>query len=160
MGCNGFQVFFRCVFQVFHKHVSSVSTVFRHMLQRLYLDVSKVDLALYLSYSHILLHRLSRSRQGIHTNEGGRGHGTRELRASSARYGRTLPTERDGGCVLRGLGARARARGDVGATGGCAGVAYEGARRLRRTGAAFGRRSRARHQGSRLAEIGNVSTFQ
>jgi len=49
-GCNGFQVF-SCVFliQVFQKHVSSVSTVFRRMLQLLYLDVSKVDRVLYLS---------------------------------------------------------------------------------------------------------------
>jgi hypothetical protein len=42
-GCNGFQVCFRCVFQVFYKHVSSVSTTFTRMLQVLYLDVSKVD---------------------------------------------------------------------------------------------------------------------
>ena len=40
---------FRCVFQVFQKHISSVSTVFRRILQLLYLDVSKVDLILYLS---------------------------------------------------------------------------------------------------------------
>ena len=40
-GCNGFQVF--------QKHVSSVSTVFRRMLQLLYLDVSKVDRVLHLS---------------------------------------------------------------------------------------------------------------
>jgi hypothetical protein len=56
-------------FQVFHKHVSSVSTVFIRMLQPLYLDVSKVDQELHISSSHLLLHRLFRSRQGIHTNE-------------------------------------------------------------------------------------------
>ena len=67
--CNGFQVCFRFVFQVFYKHVSSVSTAFRRMLQPLYLDISKVDRELHLSSSHLLLHRLSRSRQGIHTNE-------------------------------------------------------------------------------------------
>ena len=55
-GCNGFQVCFRCVFQVFHKHVSSVSTAFRRMLQPLYLDVSKVDRVLHLSSYHLLLH--------------------------------------------------------------------------------------------------------
>ena len=44
-GCNVFQVFF----QVFQKHVSSVSTTFRRMLQLLYLDVSKVDRVLHLS---------------------------------------------------------------------------------------------------------------
>jgi hypothetical protein len=69
-GCSGFQVCFMCIFQVFYKYVLSVSTVFRRMLQPLYLDVSKVDWVLYLSSSHHLLHRLSRSRQGIHTNEG------------------------------------------------------------------------------------------
>jgi hypothetical protein len=41
--CNGFQVFFMCVLQVFQKHVLSVSSVFRRMLQVLHLDVSKVD---------------------------------------------------------------------------------------------------------------------
>jgi hypothetical protein len=41
-----FQVFF---FQVFQKHILSVSTAFRHMLQLLYLDVSKVDWVLHLS---------------------------------------------------------------------------------------------------------------
>ena len=51
-GCNGFQVCFRCVFQVFDKHVSSVSTAFRRMLQPLYLDVLKVDRVLHLSSSH------------------------------------------------------------------------------------------------------------
>jgi hypothetical protein len=43
---------FKCfsgVFKVFQKHVSSVSTVFRYMLQLLYLDVSKIDRVLYLS---------------------------------------------------------------------------------------------------------------
>ena len=44
-GCNGFQVCFRCFFQVFQKHVSSVSSVFFCMLQVLFLNVSKVDRA-------------------------------------------------------------------------------------------------------------------
>jgi hypothetical protein len=69
-GCNGFQVCFRCVFQVFHKHVLSISTVFRRMLQPLYFDVSKIDQMLHLSSSYLLLHRLYRSRQGIHMNDG------------------------------------------------------------------------------------------
>ena len=69
-GCNGFHVCFRYVFQVFHKHVSNVSTAFRHMLQSLYLDVSKVDRVLHLSFPHLLLHRLSQNRQGIRTDEG------------------------------------------------------------------------------------------
>jgi hypothetical protein len=64
-GSNDFQVFF----QVSWKHVSSVLTAFRRMLQLSYLDVSKVDQVLYL-FSH-LLRRLgvssSRRRQGIHT---------------------------------------------------------------------------------------------
>jgi len=34
---------FKCFFEVFQKHISSVSTTFRRMLQLLYLDVSKVD---------------------------------------------------------------------------------------------------------------------
>jgi hypothetical protein len=101
-GCNGFQVYFRCVFQVFHKHVSSVSTAFRRMLQPLYLDVSKVDQVLHLFSSHLLLHRLSRSWQGIHTNKGWA----------------MLPLERDGrwaeGCIRRGWEQGAQVRGDVG----------------------------------------------
>jgi hypothetical protein len=48
-GCNGFQVFSGVFFQVFQKHILSVSTAFRHMLQLLYLDVSKVDWVLHLS---------------------------------------------------------------------------------------------------------------
>ena len=36
-GCNGFQVCFRCVFQIFQKHVLSVSTTFRRMLQSFFL---------------------------------------------------------------------------------------------------------------------------
>jgi hypothetical protein len=46
--CNGFQVFSGVLFQVFQKHVLSVSFVFRRMLQLLYLDVSKVDQVLHL----------------------------------------------------------------------------------------------------------------
>jgi hypothetical protein len=42
-GYNGFHVCLRCVSQVFQKHVSSVSTAFRCMLQPLFLDVSEVD---------------------------------------------------------------------------------------------------------------------
>jgi hypothetical protein len=34
---------FSCVFQVFQKRVSSISSIFRRMLQVLHLDVSKVD---------------------------------------------------------------------------------------------------------------------
>jgi hypothetical protein len=41
--CNGFKRFFKCFFEVFQKHVLSVLSVFRHMLQASYLDVSKVD---------------------------------------------------------------------------------------------------------------------
>ena len=52
---------FRCFFQVFQKHVSIVSTVFKHMLQLLYLDVLKVDRVLYLSSPHLLLHHLRAS---------------------------------------------------------------------------------------------------
>jgi hypothetical protein len=48
---------------VFQKHVSSVSTVFKRMLQLLYLDISKVDR----SSLHLLLHRLSCRQQSIHT---------------------------------------------------------------------------------------------
>jgi hypothetical protein len=43
-GSNDFQVFF----QVSWKHVSSVSTAFRRMLQLFYLDVSKVNRVLHL----------------------------------------------------------------------------------------------------------------
>jgi hypothetical protein len=69
-GCNGFSSMFRVCFQVFQKHVSSVTSAFRRMLQPLYLDVSKVDRVLHLCSSHLLLHSLSRSWQDIHTNEG------------------------------------------------------------------------------------------
>jgi hypothetical protein len=40
--------------QVFQMHVSSVSSAFKHMLQVLYLDVSKVDWMLYLSPRFLL----------------------------------------------------------------------------------------------------------
>jgi hypothetical protein len=43
--CNDFQVFSGAFFNCFHKHVSSVSSVFFCMLQVLHLDVSKVDRA-------------------------------------------------------------------------------------------------------------------
>jgi hypothetical protein len=42
-----FQVFFQVFLQVFQMHVSSVSSIFRHMLQMLHLDVSKVDQVLH-----------------------------------------------------------------------------------------------------------------
>jgi hypothetical protein len=42
-----FSSVFRCFLQVFQKHVSSVSFVFKYMLQALHLDVSKVDQILY-----------------------------------------------------------------------------------------------------------------
>jgi hypothetical protein len=48
-GCNGFSSVFRCFFQVFQKHVLSISTSFRHMLQLLYFDVSKINWVLHLS---------------------------------------------------------------------------------------------------------------
>jgi hypothetical protein len=41
--------YFQVFFQVFQKHVSSVSTAFKHMLQLLYLDASKVNQVLHLS---------------------------------------------------------------------------------------------------------------
>jgi hypothetical protein len=66
-GCNGFQVFSGVFFQVFQKYVSSVSTAFRRMLQLLYLDISKVDRVCGISPPDLLLHRLSRRRQAIHT---------------------------------------------------------------------------------------------
>jgi hypothetical protein len=43
-----FQVFFQVFLQVFQTHILSVSSVFIHILQVLYLDVSKVDRVLYL----------------------------------------------------------------------------------------------------------------
>jgi hypothetical protein len=53
-------VVFKCVsgvfFQVFQKHISTVLTAFKRMLQPLFLDVSKVDRVLHLSSSHLLLH--------------------------------------------------------------------------------------------------------
>jgi hypothetical protein len=49
--CNDFQTFFKCFFQLFQKHVSSVSSIFRRMLQLLHLDVSKVDRVLHMRYA-------------------------------------------------------------------------------------------------------------
>ena len=43
-----FTMIFHVFLQVFPKHVSSVSFVFRRMLQVLYLDVSKVDRVLHM----------------------------------------------------------------------------------------------------------------
>jgi hypothetical protein len=60
-----FSSVFQVFFQVFHKHFST-----DFVLQPLYLDVVEVDRVLHLSSSHLMLHRLSRSRQGIHMNEG------------------------------------------------------------------------------------------
>jgi hypothetical protein len=50
-------VFFQVFLQVFQMHVSSVSSVFRRMLQVLHLDVSKVDYVLHLP-PRLLLPRL------------------------------------------------------------------------------------------------------
>ena len=46
-----FSSVFRCFFRVFQKHVSSISSAFRRMLQLLYLNVSKADRGLHLSSS-------------------------------------------------------------------------------------------------------------
>jgi hypothetical protein len=81
------------------------------MLQQLYLDVSKVDRVLHLSFPHLLLRRLSWSRQGIHTNEGwvmsmmgtGRGSCVRRVQA------RELCTDRR--CLRSEIGARRRGLG-------------------------------------------------
>ena len=43
-----FSSVFSCFFQVFQKHVSSVSSVFRSMLQVLHLDISKVEQMLHM----------------------------------------------------------------------------------------------------------------
>jgi hypothetical protein len=50
------------VLQVFQKHVSNVSFVFRHMLQLLHLDVSKLDQVLHLP-PRLLLSRPSVKRE-------------------------------------------------------------------------------------------------
>ena len=55
-----------CVFKVFQKHLSSVSTASRRILQLLYLDVLKVDRCC-ISPPHLLPHLLSRRRQSIQT---------------------------------------------------------------------------------------------
>jgi hypothetical protein len=105
------------------------------MLQQLDLDVSKVGLVLHLFSSHLLLHRLSRSQQDIHTNEGWAMDAMGAGRGSYVRWAqaRELPTDDaasgagwalgGGGCVRHGLGARAQAHGDVGAPGGRSPVA-------------------------------------
>jgi len=46
--CNGFQTFLGVFFHVFHKHVSSVSSIFIRMLQVLHLYVLKVDQVLHM----------------------------------------------------------------------------------------------------------------
>ena len=56
-----------CVLQVFQKHVSNVSFVFRRTLQLLHLDVSKLDRVLYLSP------RFSAVSPWCQTREGGGG---------------------------------------------------------------------------------------
>jgi hypothetical protein len=61
---NGFKCF-SGVLQVFQTHVSKISFVFRHMLQLLYLDVSKLD-----RVSHLSL-RLSVVSPWCHTGAGG-----------------------------------------------------------------------------------------
>jgi hypothetical protein len=55
--CNGFQVFFKHFPQLFRRLFQSVSSVFRRMLQVLYLDVSKIDRMLHL-HPRFLLSRL------------------------------------------------------------------------------------------------------
>jgi hypothetical protein len=55
---------FRCFFKCFQTHVSSVSSVFRYMLQVLHLDVSKVDQ---------VLHMLQRDPTAAATGGGARG---------------------------------------------------------------------------------------
>jgi hypothetical protein len=49
--CNGFQTFSGVFFPVFHKHVSSVSSIFRRILQVLHLDVLKLDQVLHMEYA-------------------------------------------------------------------------------------------------------------
>jgi hypothetical protein len=48
MFCNIFSSVFWVLLQVFQKHISSVSSVFRRILQILHLDVSKVDQVLHM----------------------------------------------------------------------------------------------------------------
>jgi hypothetical protein len=48
-GCCVWLQWVSSAFKVFSEHVSSVSTVFRRMLQLLYLDILKVDQVLHLS---------------------------------------------------------------------------------------------------------------
>jgi hypothetical protein len=53
-GCYMFAMVFKhfyVFFQVFQKYVSSVSSIFRHMLQVLHLDVSKLDQVLHMGYA-------------------------------------------------------------------------------------------------------------
>jgi hypothetical protein len=96
MGCNGFQVCFGCVFKCFISMFQVFQLPLDVCCNHCILDVSKVDLVLHLSFSHLILHRLSRSRQDIHTNEG------RARDEGAACAGRKrgscvmLPRERDG----------------------------------------------------------------
>jgi hypothetical protein len=132
--CVWLQWFSSVFFKVFKKHVSSVSTAFRRILQLLYFDVSKVNRVLHLFSSYLLLHHLSRSQQGMHSNEGwamgvGLGSCVRRVQAKELRT--------DGRCLRSGMGAGrrglrtswleagAQARDDVGAAGAlsyCAGA--------------------------------------
>ena len=63
-----------CVLQVFQKHVSNVSFVFRRTLQLLHLDVSKLDRVLHISLLSFLLSRLCvrrRNAEAVPTSVGG-----------------------------------------------------------------------------------------
>jgi len=101
-------------FQLFHKHVSSVSTAFRRMLQLLYLDVSKVDRMLHLSPpTFCCIVSSGAGRASIRMRDG------RWARDEGAPYGWTLPPEWDGvgaeGAAYVAVGSRGpQARGDVG----------------------------------------------
>jgi hypothetical protein len=48
MFCNIFSSVFHVLLQGFQKHISCVSSVFGHMLQTLYFDVSKLERLLYM----------------------------------------------------------------------------------------------------------------
>jgi len=91
---------FKCVSSVFLSVSETCFNCLQTYVQPLDLDVSKVDRVLLLSSSHLLLHRLSRSRQGIHTNEGwtmGAGRGSSVRTDAAFRAGWALG---GGGCVV------------------------------------------------------------
>jgi hypothetical protein len=105
-------VCFRCVFQVFQKHVSSVSTALRWMLQPLFLDVSKVDQCCISPPPTFCCIVSLGAGKGIHTNEGwamdaGRGSyvhraQVRELHAGGCYLWCGMGTGRRGAGVRRG----------------------------------------------------------